>query len=334
MFNRDGIDADLGGLPEEIFSWLTGDTSPAVDRAVNEWLSAAPQNRTALRELSRILKLTETPDAPSDWPRLEKRIDEIEKDGGRRQAISYMPRSGENIWLRLAAVLVVGLGIGLIWPPLRASMKDPVYTRVVVPAGSQSSVKLPGGVSVRMSYASELAYVPSENVREIHLSGEAYVTVPDGEKKNLVVHTEAGVIRDLGTEFSVRARAGVTSVVVTEGKVKLETPRGDVMLEAGQEASVRLGQVPSAASAVNLDSALDWMSKRLTFYNAELADVAQELEYRYGAGFRIVDAKLRTTRITAKISADASAADAAEVICIAVQARCTREGDQWLITAR
>ena len=336
MFNRNGFEQDLDHFPEAIFAWLDGDTAPAVDRAVNEWLGAAPENRSALRELSTIWKLSKTPPPEAGWSRLEKRIDEIEIAASVkvRSGISYMPTNGDSVWLRLAAVLLVGLGLGLLWPHVSASFDEPTFARVVVPAGSQTSVKLPGGVSVRLSYASELAYVPSNDVREILLSGEAYITVPDGENRNLIVRTEAGIVRDLGTKFNVRARSGTTSVVVTEGKVKLETPRGDVTLEAGQETSVKLGQAPAPASAVNLDAALAWMTKRLTFYNAPLAEVAQELEYRYGAAFRIMDPGLRTTRITAKISSDASAGDAAEVICIAIQARCTREGEQWLISAR
>lgn len=328
MFKSEDEDSATEHLPEEVFAWLDGDTSPQVDAAVSEWLRASHNHRGVLRDLERLWDLTGPPKAPDRWTALQKRIEKIESA---RAPISVERFRGRPAVWPIAAMLILGLGLGLLWPALRGALRTPAVARVIVPAGARSTVDLPGGVKVQLNYASVLEYTPSRNVRKINLKGEAFITVPDGNKHNLVVDTDAGVVRDLGTAFTIRARDGMTSVVVTEGSVEFGNGQAHVTLIAGQESSLSIGGVPAQPTAIDVNRALDWMAWRLTFYDQPLSEIAQELEYRYGVRYHVNDAMLRGTRLTATVPADAGAKDAAEVICIAVQARCTRQSEGWVI---
>jgi transmembrane sensor len=322
-----------GDLPEEVFAILEGNATPEAEAVVDAWLRRDPANRTVLEELRTIWTLTRSPEATGGWAALDRRIDELERvdrPGPARRTFA----STRAFALRAAAVLLVGVGLGLLAPRLKQAVIAPQYAHVVVPAGSQTQIELPGGVSIHLNYASELRYEASSDVREVTLQGEAFIRVPDGVRNNLIVHTEAGTVRDLGTEFNVRAREGMTSVTVTEGAVALSTTHGEVTLTAGQESSVAVGGAPIPPVNVDLNDALGWMQRRLTFYDQPLAQVARELQYRYGVVFQVADPRIDSMRITAQISAEATAGDAAEVICMAVQARCTRSGNHWIISPR
>src|SRR5690606_39397339 len=81
----------------------------------------------------------------------------------------------------------------------------------------------PGGIRVRLNAATRLTYLETRGrVEDASLEGEAFFQVEHDPSRPFRVHTAAGVISDLGTEFNVRARNDRVDVVVTEGVVALE----------------------------------------------------------------------------------------------------------------
>lgn len=243
--NRDDFDEN-GSLPEEVLTWVEQGRPAPPPPVVAAWLAESPLHG----ELLHVWEIERIPAPPSGlWNGVKERMD-VPAIGGARpirhtRRVAPVRRTNWLSPLRAAALVVLGLGLGLLSPQLRDTFTPQQYAELIVPAGSQSTLELPGGVRVQVNYDSELSYVPSPDVREVYLEGEAYFTVPEGAERNLLVHTEAGVVRDLGTEFNVRARAGNTSVAVTDGTVRLETPRGEVALEAGEQSSMTVGEAPA-----------------------------------------------------------------------------------------
>jgi ferric-dicitrate binding protein FerR (iron transport regulator) len=309
---------------------------------VEEWLGAEPERREGLRVFARVWWLSQAPGSPGGWEALEARIDQLEAWRARRsvhaspEPVRLTPRRSHPSWrapLRAAAVLLVGLGLGLIWPSLSATLGTEQYAKVVVPAGSRVELELPGGVGVRLNSATELSYLSSRDVREVYLEGEAYFVVPEGAKRNLLVHTEAGLVRDLGTEFNVRARSGRTAVVVAEGRVALETTGGRVALEAGEESSMAIGAAPSAPVLANLDRVNGWMAGRLVFYEESLAEVAAELERHYGIAVRVAP-PLQEVQLAVNIDAHTESGAAVRLVCQAVDARCEEKAGAWTVQVK
>lgn len=331
-----GMDTEGDSFPEELFAWLEGDDSPEVRAAVEAWASESSDRWAGLREFAQTWRLSRAPGAPVDWEELEARLDRLEAWRDRRPHQSQPRRARRTGWrlpLQAAAVLLVGVGLGLLAPRLREYIGPDQVAKVVVPAGSQIVLQLPGGIDVRLNSATELSYKPSRDVREVHLEGEAFFTVPEGAKRNLLVHTEAGTVRDLGTEFNVRARSGRTAVVVTTGQVALESPQGVVALEAGEESAMSVGAAPAAPAPASLDPALGWLSGRLVYYDESLAEVAAELERRFGVAVRVAES-LRDKRLAVSIDAQTEANAAVRLVCQAVDARCGQVAGAWLIQAR
>lgn len=332
----DGMVGEDDSFPEEVFAWLEGDDSPGVTAAVEAWVGESADRRAGLREFARAWRLGQAPGGHGDWEELEARIDRLEAWRERRPPELQPRRARRSGWrmpLQAAAVLLVGVGLGWFAPRLRDLHGSGQVAKVVVPAGSQVVLELPGGVGVRLNSASELSYKPSRDVREVQLEGEAFFTVPEGAGRNLLVHTEAGVVRDLGTEFNVRARSGRTAVVVTTGRVALESPLGEVALAAGEESSMAVGKAPAAPAPASLDPVTGWLSGRLVYYDESLAEVAAELERRYGIAIRVAGA-LHNTRLAVSIDAQTEANAAVRLVCQAVDARCGQVAGTWLIQAK
>lgn len=292
-------------------------------------------------ERERIWRLSEAPEAPDLWSLIAARIERHEGafthtafSRPRRKGARYARRRGVAFF-RIAAMLVIGIGLAAVlkalWPSLGGPA--PVPTVVAVPAGATTTVELAGGIVAHLNSVSSLSYIDNaRGVREVELDGEGYFDVRHDPEREFRVRTSAGVIRDLGTAFNVRVRDGVVVVVVTQGRVELESMGRAVLVEAGQQAGAVEGSPPVEPKPADIKVATAWRHGQLIFYDKPLRTVAPELERRYGVRFDVSE-ELADQRITAAIRSR-SAAEAARAVCAAIDARCTRTRTGWSISSR
>jgi transmembrane sensor len=288
-----------------------------------------PEERVASFD-AEVWRLTAPPIGPDGWAELGRRIERHES----RPPLAFV-RPASHRWrtpLRAAAVLVVGIGLGLAAARLhRPPAPVAARTVVTVPAAATATLRLPGGVVAHLNAASTLTYVEAGGaVREVELDGQAYFEVPHDPKRTFAVRTAAGVVRDLGTEFDVRARDSRVEVVVAKGAVELAAAQKTVTVHAGQRSSASLGHAPRPAAPADVAAALAWMDGTLVFIDEPLASVAAELNRHYGVTFRVAGS-LRDDRITATIRTPSSA-DAARAVCAAIAATCQPEDAGWRIS--
>jgi transmembrane sensor len=112
------------------------------------------------------------------------------------------------------------------------------------------------------------------------------------------VHTRAGVVQAIGTQFNVYDRPEGVDVSVLEGRVRL-TPStagkaGDVTgedLVAGEQARIRLDGTIERAERSDVERAIAWSRRRLKFDNTPLDEIVREFN-RYHQ-----NVKLRTEGI-------------------------------------
>jgi transmembrane sensor len=281
-------------------------------------------------DFAEVWRLTRPPASPDGWPELLLRIDQQ-----RSRALHFVAPT-RRPWLtplRAAAMLVIGVGLGVGASRLYRAPATPVaHTVVTVPTAASSTLRLPGGVVVHLNSASTMRYALSDGaVKEVELEGEAYFEVPHDPRRSFVVRTPAGVVRDLGTEFNVRARDARVQVVVARGSVELASAEHTVTVGAGEQSSSAVGEPPRPATPVDPSAVLAWMDGALVFIDEPLASVVAEMNRHYGVWFELSDA-LRESRITATIRTRSSA-DAARAICAAVSATCLPEDGGWLISS-
>lgn len=105
----------------------------------------------------------------------------------------------------------------------------------VVTTGRRKTVKLPDGSVITLEPNSKLRY-PQQftgNTREVMLTGEAYFEVKRDQERPFIVRTPYIGATVLGTSFNVEAyRNGIARVVVTTGRVKIQTANASRELQA------------------------------------------------------------------------------------------------------
>jgi transmembrane sensor len=195
------------------------------------------------------------------------------------------PRVAGHAGIAAAAVLAVALGWG--WQR-HASVEQASYLTAI---GDLRTVPLSDGSNAMMSSDSRMQVSLSNGERRIDLQqGEAFFEVAKDPGRPFVVSAGGRQVVAVGTRFAVRRDGADLRVVVTEGKVRLQSEgdagpqrmpttllhAGNVALVSSRGVSVRTGSVEEA------ERDLDWRSGYVTFRDTPLEAAASEFN-RYNA---------------------------------------------------
>src|SRR5690606_40374433 len=113
----DEVEETRPGVPEAVIEWLdAGRPQPPPD-AARAWLDGTSEAED--EALAGIWALSRAPDPPPGLADMHRRLDAEERPATPRR------RRGWAVPLRAAALLVVGLGLGLLWPRARDAFGPP-----------------------------------------------------------------------------------------------------------------------------------------------------------------------------------------------------------------
>ncbi|HEX2080476.1 MAG TPA: FecR domain-containing protein [Longimicrobium sp.] len=244
--------------------------------------------------------------------------------------------------VRVAALLVLALGIGLLWQPAGDLYRDRVLTRTVVTGkGERVQLVLDDGSRVLLGVDSRLRYPRrfGRASREVRLEGVAYFEVARDPGRTFTVHSADAVTRVLGTKFTVRDYPGAepVRVAVTEGRVAVQPRRAGggvpvrtAVLVRGQAAEVAR---PGAAPVVQPTLArpdLAWTQGTIAFENAAVPLVLAELGRWYEVQIQVHDPALAARHLT--ISFEKEPLDVLlREIAAALDARVERRGGVFIL---
>lgn len=161
--------------------------------------------------------------------------------------------------------------------------------------GEQKTVELADTSVITLNAASKIEVNLQNTERDIELrQGEAIFKVAHDPTRPFKVHTRAGTVRAVGTQFNVYDRPnGDTRVSVLEGRVQLTARAGadgsagaSQLLSSGQEGDIRLDGTIQLHSGGNVTNTVAWRQRRLMFDNAGLEDMVAEFN-RYNSSFRM-----------------------------------------------
>ncbi|MFT4267525.1 MAG: FecR domain-containing protein, partial [Xenophilus sp.] len=154
--------------------------------------------------------------------------------------------------------------------------------------GERRAIQLPDGTRLVLNTASAIDIAFTDTQRRIRLAaGEILVTThadPAATPRPFLVDTVCGVVRALGTRFSVRQMedGGLCRVAVFEHAVEVRPLAGAVrILRAGERADFGVADVLPPVAAGK--AALLWEQGMLLAKNMPLGDVIAELS-RYRPG--------------------------------------------------
>ncbi|PPL02235.1 FecR family protein [Parapedobacter indicus] len=237
--------------------------------------------------------------------------------------------SKRGSWLRLAAMILfcLGMGITLYW--YFQTPAEPAFAEIKTEADRQF-ITLADGTFIVLDPSSTLRYNADfgKHDRAIKLDGEAYFEVAKNNALPLVVHAGQLQVRVVGTTFQVRAYEDAPSATVAllEGVVEVsgipDRTKGQtsaVRLYPMQQLEVRQNQTQAALTSFSKDSLLNelgWWptADSLTFHVETLGAVLRRISKKFKVQFIVRPKKLNDVRFTGAFSDDTSLENVLKVL--------------------
>lgn len=212
----------------------------------------------------------------------------------------------------VAASLALTIGIGSytsdIWQTPAPQLET---TRIATKVGMRKLVRLDDGSQIDLNTGSAIRTAVDTKTRIVWLDqGEAYFNIKKRKGEQFVVHAGTKTITVLGTKFSVRKDGDRISVVVEEGRVRVEDSAlaGSARSTVIEGGDVAVSRGPSTlvttAGSDKVDDALAWRDGMLSFDQRSLAEVAAEFNRYNEKKLVIGDAEAGAIRIGGTFKSD------------------------------
>ena len=261
-------------IEEQAARWVTrrggSDWSAADQQDLDLWLNSATAHRVAYLRLAAV------------WQRAD-RLQALQPGSLRPEATPAPPawwrRPAPALAASLCAALVlVGAVVGV-----HEYRAEPAY---VTEVGGSRTLSLADGTRVELNTDTQLRTEVNAKTRTTWLDrGEAYFEVAHDASRPFVVIAGDRRVTVLGTRFSVRRDGNKVSVLVTEGRVRVDGPTlgqgagtaAPVELQRGDVALAQDGALLVKSKPLDkLANELGWRRKVLVFDETNLGEAAEE----------------------------------------------------------
>lgn len=287
MSNSDNIVflKDQRAIEEAAAVWIARMDSRALSlterKDFQDWLDQSPQHRDALERMSSIWGGCDILDELNYIDTKDE-----QPQNGRRWAIGA-----------IAACLMLALGIQ------QGGFFDHTQTdHYVTFVGAQKTIDLVDGSRIILNTDSEVDINITRESRRINLiRGEAHFEVASDAERPFRVYAGDGIVKAVGTAFTVFVHAEAVEVTVTEGVVELLTE-----IDMTPIAALTVGQNAVFAQKVErlekmsdeaLDRKLLWREGYIAFAGEPLSDVVADISRYTDIKIEIEDSLLENTPI-------------------------------------
>jgi len=280
----------------------------------NEWMINNPDRTKDINLAKNIvlkysLGLTE-PELSTERIKFIEQLDAISSDPGSKKVVAINP-----FWSyvgRIAAVLVIALGLGLVIKMTLGDQKYEVLTTVAKtikknPVGQKSIIYMSDGTKVVLNAESSMEfYEDFGNVtREVTLTGEAFFEVAKDANKPFVIKTGNVTTTVLGTSFNVNAYPEMNGVqvAVMTGKVAVENTSvvgNSISLKPTEMVTYNSETGVMTPSSFSPEEIISWKDGIIYFKNADEKSVFAKLEKWYGVKIETENKSPRSWDITAE----------------------------------
>lgn len=327
---------------------LNGEPQDGDAEALQDWLSADPDNEAKWNRMQRIWL------AQGEWVSVdvEDARRKIWSSVHARNAGRADVRDGARsrfraplLWsVPVLAAALIGLAVlGPLSPfgsnSADQAVLDPASSRIYSTGrGEHTSLQLVDGTKVVLGPATTLKIHESfSNLdRRVDVVGEAVFTVVHNSDAPFVVHAAGTVTRVLGTRFVVKAYPddSYASVIVQEGKVSVAGSSVDkgVTLVANEMASWNINSGSLAKQAVDAEQYMAWIDGEFKFLDTPLRDVISQLERWYNVQIALSNPELGDISVTAS-SSMVPLDDLLSRLSDALDVRYVRKGRQVTLSA-
>jgi transmembrane sensor len=325
-------------MDELIGKVLAGEGTVQEHAEVLRWTQQTVDNHKYYEDLKSIFERSASTDVQiqfdtdAAWNKVKHRINNPE--------IKIVPfynykRATFNQLMRIAAGVVILIGVGYFtyqWitpdTQILAMVSDSVTVQDTLPDGSTAF----------LNKKSELTYKynPREKTRKVVLKGEAYFSVKHEEEKPFVIEADEILVRDIGTEFNLKAYPDkdTIEIIVTKGEVQFYTLLDSGLnLQAGEKAIYSKRNKQFYRIEKPDTNALAYKTKVFSFNNTDLLTVVNLLNDVYNSKIKLANEKLFACRLTANFKED-NASIIAEVIAETMGLTLTRKDDEIVLDGK
>lgn len=299
--------------------------SQAELKRLRAWVERSPAHREQFKRLTQYWHCTTLPADLSFSP-----ANSSESEATKATSVSAFQRLFSSGWrgtaiLGTALSLTAALAMGLLMDNSSGISGNGIYeTRT----GEQNSITLVDGSVIQLNTGSRIHVNFVDNQRTVSLmAGEVHFEVAKDTTRPFIVKAREGLVRAVGTAFTVRLQPQALKVVVAEGKVALATsldkPNSDNntaetvkravdrgYLIEGQtvdfvpEADKGLGNEIQQLKQDDLDQQLAWRRGMLLFAGEPLSEVIAEVNRYTSIDIKIIDAQIADIRIGGHFKVD------------------------------
>lgn len=237
------------------------------------------------------------------WQRVESLQGQLKSMPGHLgyQTLNQAHQNAQLTRRRVLKSLLVLLGVGgtswQLWQsPTGVGLRSDYHTGT----GEQRMVRLDDGSQLQLNTASAVQIAFNTQQRLLHLNqGEiAITTAKDAQQRPFLVATREGILRALGTEFSVRQWENQTQLTVQKHAVEVTlnaNPQQILRVPEGQ--TLRFSAQAFEPLRALTPGDISWTSGLLSVSNRRLAEVIAEVA-RYRHGMLSCDASAADLRVS------------------------------------
>ncbi len=190
-------------------------------------------------------------------------------------------------------------------------IKDLTDTEIIVNhTGKLQKIKLPDNSIVSLNTDARIKYKNSGIIgfkREIEIEGEAFFEIAKSDEKQFTVHTPDFDISVLGTKFNVRTYEQSESIVLTEGKIRLNHFRDTdttFTMAPGELLMFNKETQKFTSRKINTKIYTSWLSSKIEFDSFTLNELSELIKLRYNKELLINNSELAAMRISGSAPAD------------------------------
>lgn len=247
-----------------------------------------------------------------------------ERKAGTERPVRKLYHFDVHILRRIAAILIVGTGMGLFFyaqPDLQNTGRQTSLEqthkaeteREIVDAALKSTIYLSDGSVVWLKAGSRLEYPSSftADIREVTLIGEAFFDVAEDPQRPFIIHAADLTTRVLGTSFNIKAHGDedAAEVFVVTGKVMVSVKEplvqnSQAMVLKPNQKAIYSRKDNSLVEASVTDEELKITSdkSKLAFDEIPLHDIVNVLNATYDINITLSSERMKNCLITADLT--------------------------------
>jgi hypothetical protein len=179
------------------------------------------------------------------------------------------------------------------------------FNQLIVPKGKRSSLTFSDGTRLYLNSGSQVIYPVTFNkkLREIYISGEAYLEVTHDTGWPFIVKTDHLEVKVLGTVFNIKSYPDETnsSVVLVKGSVQAIVKAQKTVMKESELFTLDNTTEKTSLGKANVLQYVSWKDGWIYCTNVSIENIARELSRYYDVNIQFNDDKVKDITLTGKL---------------------------------